>query len=192
MDRVLEAFRLSQDRRGRKAYVAWLEARAENEGGKIDAKAMEAIRGGWYLGEGGFKDKLPGLIDRAGAKTRKRGSVAGAAVRAHGESEAERIIRIIGAELGLPKSAEDLDLLRKGDSRKVICAALVKSRTSVKNDWLASRLRMGHPATVSQLVSRTLKNPKSLKILKKHEKTYKSKDCGRNRRCRRPPAQIRT
>ena len=30
---------------GRKAYVAWLEARAENEGGKIDAKAMEAIRG---------------------------------------------------------------------------------------------------------------------------------------------------
>ena len=37
MDRVLEAFRLSQDRRGRKAYVAWLEARAENEGGKIEA-----------------------------------------------------------------------------------------------------------------------------------------------------------
>ena len=27
------------------------------EGGKIDAKAMEAIRGGWYLGEQGFKDK---------------------------------------------------------------------------------------------------------------------------------------
>ena len=137
---------------------------------------MEAIRGGWYLGEEGFKDKLPGLIDKAGAKIRKRGSVAVAAVRAHGESEAERIIWMIAAELSLPKSAEELDLLRKGDSRKVICAALVKSRTSVKNDWLASRLRMGHPATVSQLVSRTLKNPKSLKILKKHEKTYKSKD----------------
>ena len=27
------------------------------KGGKIDAKAMEAIRGGWYLGEQGFKDK---------------------------------------------------------------------------------------------------------------------------------------
>ena len=49
---------------------------------------MEAIRGGWYLGEEGFKDKLLGLIDKAGAKVRKRGSVAGAAVRAHGESEA--------------------------------------------------------------------------------------------------------
>ena len=52
---------------------------------------MEAIRGGWYVGEEGFKDELLGLIDKAGAKVRKRGSVAGAAVRAHGESEAERI-----------------------------------------------------------------------------------------------------
>ena len=86
MDRVLEAFRLSQDRRGRKAYVSWLDARAENEGGKIEAG------------------------------------------------------------------------------------------TSVKNDWLASPLRMGHPAAMSQLVSHTLKDPKSLKILKKHDKTYKSKD----------------
>ena len=45
--RALEAFRLSQDRRGRAAYISWLEARAENEGGKIDAKAMEAICGVW-------------------------------------------------------------------------------------------------------------------------------------------------
>ena len=81
-------------------------------------------------GEEGFKDKLLGLIDKAGAKVRKRGSVAGAAVRAHGENEAERIIRMIGAELGLPKSGQELELLRKGDSRKVLCTALVKARTS--------------------------------------------------------------
>ena len=36
-------------------------ARAENESGKIGAKAVEAIRGGWYLGEEGFKDKLLGI-----------------------------------------------------------------------------------------------------------------------------------
>ena len=117
-----------------------------------------------------------GRKTRVERSTRRRWRRFGAAVRAHGESEAERIIWMIGAELGLPKSAEKLDLLRKGDSRKVICAALMKSRTSVKNDWLTSRLRMGHPAAMSQLVSRTLKDPKSLKILKKHEKTYKSKD----------------
>ena len=104
MDRVLEAFRLSQNRRGRAAYVSWLEPRAENEGGKIDAKALKAIRGGWYLGEEGFKDKLLGLMDKAGAKIRDRGNLAGAAVRAHDEKEAERIIRIVGAEMELPGS----------------------------------------------------------------------------------------
>ena len=73
MYRVLEAFRLSQDRRGRAAYVFWLEARAENEGGKIDAKAMEAIRGGWYLGEQGFKDNLLGLWTRPERKSGTEG-----------------------------------------------------------------------------------------------------------------------
>ena len=37
MNRVLEAFRLSQNRRGRAAYVFWLRARTENEDGKIGA-----------------------------------------------------------------------------------------------------------------------------------------------------------
>ena len=57
-----------------------------DESGKIDAKAMEAIRGGWYLGEQGFKDKLLELMDKAGTKIRDRGSLAGAAVRAHHET----------------------------------------------------------------------------------------------------------
>lgn len=51
MEHVLDAFRPSHERRGRVAYVAWLEARAANEVGKIDENAMNAIRGGWYLGE---------------------------------------------------------------------------------------------------------------------------------------------
>ncbi len=176
MERVLAAFRLDRERRGRAAYVSWLEARAENEGGRIGEKAMEAIRGGWYLGEETFKDKLLGLIDKAGATIRKRGSVTGAAMRAHGEIEAERIIRRAGGELGLAESVEELRLLRKGDSRKVICAALVKGLTSVKNDWVARRLCMGHPAAMSQLVNRTRKDPKKLKLMKKLERTLKSKD----------------
>ena len=176
VERVLEAFRLSQDRRGRAAYVTWLEARAANEGGKIGDDAMAAIRNGWYLGEESFKDKLLGLMDKAGAKILKRGSVAGAAVCAHDEKEAERIIRVVGADLGLPQSVEELRRLRKGDPRKVLCAALVKGRTSMKNEWLVNRLCMGHPAAMSQLVSRARKDPKTLKIMKKYEKTFKSKD----------------
>ena len=57
-----------------------------------------------------------------------------------------------------------------------MCVAMVKRRTSVKNDWLGSRLRMGHPAAMSQLMSRTQKNPKSQKILKKYDKIINSKD----------------
>ncbi len=65
------------------------------------------------------------------------------------ESEAERMIRVVGAGLGLLESEEDLNLLRKGDPRKVICASLVKRHTSMTNDWLAKRLCMGHPAAMS-------------------------------------------
>jgi hypothetical protein len=176
LDRVLDAFRLNHERRGRVAYVSWLETRAATDGGKIGEKAMEAIRGGWYLGEEGFKDKLLGLIDKASAKVTKRGSVAGAAIRAHGEGEAERIIHVIGTELGLPETIEELRALRKGDPGKVICAALVKASTSVTNEWLTARLCMGHPAAMCQLVSRARKDPKIQEILQKHEKTFQSKD----------------
>jgi hypothetical protein len=41
------------------------------------------------------------------------------------ESEAQRIIRVVGGALDLPQSAGELKLLRKGDPRKVMCAALV-------------------------------------------------------------------
>ena len=61
----------------------------------------------WYLGEQGFKDKLLGLMDKAGARIRDRGNLAGAALRAHDEKEAERIIRIVGAVIELPGSAAE-------------------------------------------------------------------------------------
>lgn len=40
-----------KDGRGRRAYVEWLERRAQNEGGEIDEEATKALRRGWYLGE---------------------------------------------------------------------------------------------------------------------------------------------
>ena len=67
-------------------------------------------------------------------------------------------------------SAAELDLLRKGDPRKVICAAVVKRCWSMKNDWLASRLRKGNPAALSQLISQTLKDPKKIKFQMRYDK----------------------
>ena len=76
----------------------------------------------------------------------------------------------------LPGSGTEFESLRKGDPRKVMCNAMVKRCTLVKNDWLASRLRMGHPTTMSQLVSRTLKDAKSQKPTKKSDKIISSKE----------------
>ena len=106
----------------------------------------------------------------------KRGSVAGAAVRAYGERAAERIIQAVGDGLGLPRTEVELCVLRKSDPRKVICATLVKRHTAMDNAWLAKRLCMGHPAAMSQLVNRMQKDKKNLKILSQHEKMFKPKD----------------
>lgn len=169
IDRVLDAFKLSHDRRGRSAYVAWLEARASAAGGKIEEAAMEALRRGWYLGQESFRDKLLGVMDRAKLGNRKKDSHTGGAVRAYNESEAERIVGAVGAALGLSMKRENLMLLKKGDRSKVICAAIAKGRTAVGNDWLAERLGMGHGSYVSTLVQRIRRDQKEQKILKKYE-----------------------
>ena len=110
---------------------------AGGAGGKRGRKDRREGDGGdtWRLVSRGarLQGQPPGVMDKAGAKIRDRGSLAGAAVRSHDEKEAERIIRIVGAEIKLPGSAAELELLRKGDPRKVMRAALVKRRTSVKN-----------------------------------------------------------
>jgi hypothetical protein len=61
-EKVLRAFELSEDGRGRRAYVAWLEARGASDGGIIDEEAMKALRRGWYLGKPDFSQRLMGLI----------------------------------------------------------------------------------------------------------------------------------
>src|SRR5690606_25888405 len=164
-ERVLEAFKLSKDRRGRKSYLAWLEARAAEHGGAINEEAMEALRRGWYLGEEGFKDKLLGLLEKTTGRLRGNESLAGDAVRAHHQGEAERIISILTRELGLPNSRPELERLKKSDPRKVLCAALLKRRTSVSNEWIAEHLAMGHPASMSQHVNRMRRDPKAARSL---------------------------
>lgn len=86
---MLAAFELAEDGRGRRAYVAWLEARAKNNGGEVDGKAQDALRRGWYLGKETFKDKLLAIMD--GSERGKKGR-GGAESRVHGKREALRLI----------------------------------------------------------------------------------------------------
>jgi hypothetical protein len=168
--RILRAFQLAEDGRGRRAYVAWLEARAASDGGKIDEEATEAIRRGWYLGEASFKDKLLRMLDkpkvRAGTASRR----AYGAERDHGEKEAMRILREGSQMLGLPTAAASLANLRKTDLRKVQLAILLRTHTTVSNAWIAERMAMGHPGSVSRSVSEGRSNKKILKFIKEMEK----------------------
>jgi hypothetical protein len=149
----LGAFELSRDGRGRRAYVGWLEARAADHAGTIGGPAMQALRRGWYLGEESFKDRLLKLLERPAPPQR-----AGKASRHHGEAEALRMIRQGLAILGLPADRASLLRLPKGDPGKVMLAAVLRRATSVSNGWIASRLGMGHPGSVSRLVSASRNN----------------------------------
>jgi putative transposase len=152
MERVLGSFELAEDGRGRRAYVAWLEARAANGGGDIDDVAQAALRRGWYLGEETFRDRLLALVDKAkGVKPRQRRKAEGLE-KDYGEADAERLIQEYGPKLELPVEAAELVALRKGDKRKAILASLLRRHTAVSAEWIARRLHMGHPGSVSRQV----------------------------------------
>lgn len=160
--RLLRAFELAGDGRGRRAYVAWLEARAAS-GGKIDEKAMKALRRGWYLGEASFGDRLLDMLKKPSAKK----SQASESPKAHSEAEADRLAGEALATLGLAANPRELAKLRKGDGRKVLVACLLRQRTAAGNPWIANRLAMGHPGSVSRLVVTAAKHPPTMRELKK-------------------------
>jgi hypothetical protein len=93
MERVLEAFHLDLKHRGRKAYVSYLQRRAEENGGDLSDEAMRELRKGWYLGSDTFADRLVNQINPMTSKLIKKGSVSGAVVKAHKEADAERLIK---------------------------------------------------------------------------------------------------
>jgi putative transposase len=92
LERVMAAFDLAQDGRGRRAYLAYLEKRAAENCGNLSKAAMAALRGGWYLGDETFRDQSQGLVEKASKLLRKKGNHATAAVKCHGEGEAERMV----------------------------------------------------------------------------------------------------
>ena len=166
--RLLRAFELAGDGRGRRAYVAWLEARA-GCGGKVDEKAMKALRRGWYLGEATFGDRLLDLLKKPAAKKSRTSE----APKEHGEAEAERLAGQALARLGLPEAPEELATLWKGDARKVLVACLIRQHTAAGNPWIAERLAMGHPGSVSRLVVAAAKHPPTMRELEKLKRLLK-------------------
>ena len=125
-------------------------ARAANSKGKIDDEATAAIRRGRYLGKETFRDRLLKLLDKAtqpGGGSRNR---TGEALRDHGKMEAEWIARRSLKSLRLAPAT--LATFPKSDPRKAALAALLRERTSMGNSWIAARLAMEHPGSVSRML----------------------------------------
>ena len=166
LGRVLNAFELAKDGRGRRAYVEWLEKRAVDSSGEVNEEAMKALRRGWYLGERTFADKLRALVEPGMLAEAGRDRVA----MGHDEAEAESLVLRASELLELSADPADLSALRKGDERKVVIAVLLRKRTSVGNRWIADRLVMGHTGALSRLLGGFRKSQKKMKSFEELEK----------------------
>lgn len=171
MDRLLGAFELAKDGRGRRAYVAWIEARAD-AGGEVGDQAMKELRRGWFLGEPTFADRLRSLV--APGRARK-GRIVGLdpVARSHGEAAAEELAVQALELLAMPAAPASLSELRKGDWRKVLVAVLLREQTSVSNQWITERLAMGHTGALSRLIGGFNKDKSHMKKLKEIKEMLK-------------------
>lgn len=107
-------------------------------------------------------EKVPGR--KVGASRR-----VGGAEKDHGEKEALRIVKEGSRMLGLPLQQAELANLRKSDVRKVQLAILLRTHTTVSNGWIAQKLTMGHPGSVSRSVTDGRADTKLTKIVKEIE-----------------------
>lgn len=147
-----EAGGLRDNAAGWRRYLAYLEVQAEAEG-KLREEKFGRLSRGWMVGSAEFKAGLRKELAARGAQL-DRLALAGADRAAQQEFRADSWEE----KLGMAAQALGIDLnklpARFSAPEKVRLAAVMKSATSVSNGWLAERLRMGRPASVSQFVRR--------------------------------------
>lgn len=149
---LLEAGRLRDDRHGWKSYCEYLSLLAEENPKCRDQRFSDMSRG-WAIGSKDFRTALikdlklkVSELDRAGLL----GEAVGDRKRFR-HAQWEEHLQQLAAEAKI-----DLDALpeKKSAREKVLLAAAMKQATGVRNAWLAQRLGMGTPASVSQWVRR--------------------------------------
>ena len=137
---------------GWRRYVEYLGVLAEEET-KLRQERFGRLSRGWVIGSAEFKAELKQALAEDGA-VRERFALLGADAGAHRAVRAElweEKLGVAARALGLPLDALPTP---KSAPEKVRLAALMKTATSVSNAWLAERLKMGEPASVSQYVRR--------------------------------------
>ena len=147
-----EAGGLPDTPRGWKKYHGYLGFLAESEPAKKALVAAGMSRG-WCVGSREFKKEMKRKMAARGAELDRLAGLKPEAMQAErAEVWEERLAALAHA------AKVDLEKLpaKKSHLDKVRLAAAMKQSTSVPNGWLANRLGMGQPASVSQFVRRLL------------------------------------
>ena len=147
---LAESGGLADTAAGWRNYRSYLAAMAEEQPRKRDEKFGRLSRG-WMVGSAEFKKALHKDLARLGANLDRAHLHGTGAVRELREAGWEEKLLVAARALKI-----DLRKLpaRKSAPEKVALAAVLKSATAVSNGWLAERLAMGQPASVSQFVRR--------------------------------------
>jgi REP-associated tyrosine transposase len=145
---VMEELGFEDTSAGRRGYAERMRIRAVSELENGESSEMGELRRGWCLGGAGFRERMLGLLDACHERLGRRRD--GSVERDHGIEEAQRLLELGLRYFGM--DADELGQLAKGDERKAAIAALIHSRTTVSNVWLAETLQLGHTSRVSQCV----------------------------------------
>ena len=142
--RVLESHGFSDDVSGRSRYRNYMKRRVLDILNSNNPREMDdqwsKIRRGWFFGSDEFRMKIQDTLD-AVVSGKRRDSFMGEEIRKHDEKEAERLLQHGLECCGLTEEA--LPKLKKGDDRKKVIAWYIRKKTSVRTEWITTRLKMG-------------------------------------------------
>lgn len=134
---------------GWRRYMGYLALLAEEDAAK-KAERLGRLSRGWAIGTAGFRKNLRKELKARGAQLDRTELLGADAAELRQESWedalqlAAKVLKIDLNALGPAKSSPE----------KVRLAALLRAKTAVANGWLAERLQMGKPASVSQFARR--------------------------------------
>ena len=155
VQRVMGGLGIEDTSGGRRKYADYMREYVmdwlESKGRKRQEEEWADIRRGWCMGGKDFRNRLIGRLDGIIGDDEQQ-SYAGDEKVEYGIERAEWLIRMALIELGRTES--ELAESSKAGLEKCGLAWLVRSRTSVGVEWVASRLNMGHRTNVAHGVRR--------------------------------------
>ena len=132
--------------KGRKRYLAYLGWLHEDDAGKKMLE-FDRLSKDWAIGARGFKKALLQEHQHLEQSVR-RGEAGPREISTELWQESLRTYLAV-----IKKTGREIETDPKGAAWKVAVAAVMKTRTTASNPWLAEQLRMGSPFRLSRLVS---------------------------------------